>query len=119
MNEYEIFNSDEDDVLTESKPVKKEKKIEANNFWSNLFSFEMLPIALAITSLFFSLFTYLLPLLVYSHIIVAVFFTISFLIAFSSLVISVIPMVSKRKLTINLQIILSLFALIVSIPSIF
>lgn len=116
MNEHEIFNSDEDDVLVETKQTKKECKCSA--FWANLFSFEMLPVFLSVLAMFFSLFTYFLPL-VTTAVAAIVFFFISFGLALSALIISLIPMVQNKRLTINPQIILSLAAIIVSIPSLF
>lgn len=113
MNEHEIFNSDEDDVLVETKAQKTKNM---NNFWSNLFSFEMLPVVLSLTAMFFSLFTYLLPM-VGATIGAIIFFVLAFFTALSALVISLIPMIRDKKLTINAQVILSLAAILVSLPA--
>lgn len=113
MSEHEIFNSDEDDVLVETKKQKT-----SNNFWANLFSFEMLPVALSLCAMFLTLFTYLLPAIgsVTGGII---FMILAFCSALASLVVALIPMIKNKKLVVNLQIILALAAVIISLPIMF
>lgn len=110
MNEHEIFNSDEEDVLIETKKQKN-----ANNFWHNLFSFEMLPVALSICAMFLTLFTYLLPA-VGSVVGGIIFMVLAFCTALSALIVALIPMIKNKKLVVNLQIILALAAILVSLP---
>lgn len=115
MNEHEIFNSDEDDVLVETKSQRTKN---VNNFWRNLFSFEMLPVFLSVSAMFLSLFTYLMPV-IGARVGAIVFFVLAFVTALSALVISLIPMIRDKKLTINPQVILSLAAILVSLPALF
>lgn len=109
MHEHEIFNSEEDDILVESK-ISKEK----NRFWQNLFSLNFLPVFLSIISIFLSLFSHFLPIFT-TYVVGAIFFFFAFGSALASLIISLIPMIKNKNLTINAQIILSISALIIAI----
>ena len=119
MSEHEIFNSDEDDVLVETKPKVKIKEDKTKTFFKNLFSFEMLPVFLSILSVFFTLFANFLPMIIGSVEIMATFFLLAFGAGLAGLVIALIPMIKNKKLTMNVQIILSLAALLLSLPTLF
>lgn len=119
MSEHEIFNSDEDDILTETKPKVAIKENKAKNFFKTLFSFEFLPVFLAVASVFFTLFANFLPMIVGSVELMAAFFFIAFGLGLAGLVVALIPMIRNKKLTMNVQIILSVVALILSLPTLF
>ena len=117
MSEHEIFNSDEDDVLVESKPKVKLEESTAKTFFKNLFSFEFLPVALAILSFCFTLFANFLPMIIGSVEILAAFFFIGFSLALAGVVISIIPMIKVKKLKLNVQLILNLVATLLALPT--
>ena len=119
MSEHEIFNSDEDDVLVETKPTVKIEECKAKSFFKNLFSFEFLPVALAVLSFFFTLLANFLPMVLGSAEIMAAFFFIAFGLGLAATVISLIPMVKNKKLKLNVQLVLSLVSLLLALPTLF
>ena len=108
--EHEIFNSDDEEVIVEQKAEKKTK-----GFWGNLFSYEFLAIFLAILSLALSGLTRFLAFMTLNNYVSGVFFLFSFGCAFAGMILAIIPMVKKRKMAINLQLILNLFAILISV----
>lgn len=119
MREHEIFNSDEEDVLVESKPEVKIKECKIKNFFKNLFSFEFLPVFLSVLSFFFTLFANFLPMVVGSVETMAAFFFVAFALGLAGLVVALIPMIKNKKLTMNVQLVLSLVSLLVALPTLF
>lgn len=119
MNEHEIFNSDEEDVLVESSPKVQIKECRAKIFFKTLFSFEYLPVFLSVLSLLFTLFANFLPMVVGSVETMAAFFFVAFSLGLAGLVVALIPMIKNKKLLINVQTILSLVSLLISLPTLF
>lgn len=107
--EHEIFNSDDETIVKQ----KTEKK--TGGFWHVLFSCEFLATFFAILSLALSGLTRFLAFMGLNGYVSGIFFLLSFGCAFAGIILEIIPMVKKRKMAINLQLILNLFALLISV----
>lgn len=106
--EHEIFNSDDEEVIVEQKAEKKTK-----GFWGNLFTCEFISIFFAGLSLCLNFFARFLGL--FTNIAPVVFALLGLGCALAGAVLTIIPMVKKRKMAINLQLILNLFAILISV----
>ena len=107
--EHEIFNSDDDEIIVEQKTAKK----KSGGFWGNLFSFEFIAIFFAGLSLCLNFFARFLGLFV--AIAPAVFGLVALGVAISGIILALIPMVKHKKLAVNLQLILNMFAALIAL----
>ncbi len=129
MSEYEIFNNETEnvEVIPETKKVKKEKKVVVKEkaekkecafvkFLKENYNFTYLPAILAIFAIFFSLFVQFLPMVAGTFAAIqaaAAFFFIGFTCAFGALITEAICMIKEKKFNFNVKIILICLAFFV------